>query len=265
MKVINIVKGYTKTKFRKASWHFTARSENNLKLRKQFVTMVCSSWGNVCRLIRISFKGVFNENYSQHLGKKKCNLNHSGCTLVFSIWNANVCVIVFGQLYERAALHALNPRRRFQQVCSTAQALKIAFLKLSWELHLLIHLFPESKIRQDIWSWGLCFWIGPSACVCFAVFLPATKPFQEWGMLLPVPARRSCGSVSWCDPLATNSGHGLTVALTRAAYGTGNTVLLGSEFSWDRRWCPMAQGWRRNWSGIQSWCASRSYWATEQG
>lgn len=71
MKAINIVKRYSKTKFHKAGWHFTAWSENNLKLRKQFVTIVCSSWGNVCRLIRISFKGVFNENYSQCLGKKK--------------------------------------------------------------------------------------------------------------------------------------------------------------------------------------------------
>lgn len=40
------------------------------------------------------------------------------------------------------------------------------------------------------------------------------------------------GPVGLCpDPLATSFGHGLTMALTRAASGTGKTVLPGSEFS----------------------------------
>lgn len=126
------------------------------------MTTVCSSWGNVCRLIGVSFNGVFNENYSQHLEKRKrkSNLNHSGYTLVFSISNAYLCIILFGQLLEMAVRDAVNPHRRFQHVCLSVQALKIAFLKPSWDLHLLIRFLEikpdriydhESYIFKSIW------------------------------------------------------------------------------------------------------------------
>lgn len=150
-----------------------------------------------------------NENYSQRLGKKnlKSNLNNFWCTLVFSIWNANLCIIVFGQLYEIAAVDALNPHRRLK-ACLSALALKIAFLKPCWELHLLIHLFPESKTRHDIWSRrGAVF----TSIWLLAHILPYSYPHQSTSRstqcscsrVLLCPVQDSCSPcmvLPWLQP-----------------------------------------------------------------